>query len=332
MNKFDQVINEAGLLKSISNIASIAKDVATNTTLQPIKDLFPKTKSKLKHVTSQTAAESATGFKGGLNKITSKALIGFRPKFAINSVILDGSGEYEGMSAKILSYNDSLIKNFQETVKKIYNIDKLVNSAKNSGRFWVVISPKGEATVDVVRNQPDDQQQNTQQQNTNVSKFRNVVGSMATKAGNYLTGEKPTPTNESYFNKIVENYNPELIIEEANIIPFNTRNYDSYFIYESDDPNNVGKFYILPEGKKPSPRVGKTFLIDGEFKGLALVGNKTEYPFWYFLNDFEKAEKEEKEKELQKQGISKGRYYAPYQNTNNSVPQSTPDQGNIKGK
>jgi hypothetical protein len=328
MNKFDQVINEAGIGNMITNtaaslgrIGNIASKAATSPSLQPIKDLFTKTKSKLEHVTVDTAKKSVGGVIGGLRQIGSKIALGFRPKFSINSVIIDEMG-YEGLVGKIIKYNDPLINKFEEKIKNVFNLKGLRESAEKSGRFWVVISPKGNATVDTVRQQ----NQEGQQQTTGVSGFRKGLGGIVSNLGNKLAGE-------SYFNELVNDYSPNLILEQTNLIPSNTMDYTSHFIYESQIPANVGKFYILPSGAKPNTRIGKTFPLTNEIKGLVLVGNKTEYPFWYFLNDFEKAEYEDSEQKLQKQGITTRRYGSGYDIEEPTVaPQSTPTQGDIQGK
>jgi hypothetical protein len=52
-----------------------------------------------------------------------------------------------------------------------------------------------------------------------------------------------------------------------------------------------------------------------------------------FLNDFEKAEYEDSEQKLQKQGITTRRYGSGYDIEEPTVaPQSTPTQGDIQGK
>lgn len=319
MNKFDQVVNEAGVLGKIGDaidsagrVMNVAKQVATNPSLQPLKDLLTSSKQKLTPVNYETAKKAGTkstekpeiaSYSQGIKK----RIIGPKFIFAKNAVVFNDSG-LTGLVGRVIVPNDNLLQIFKNKIisEKQYDPEAIIRTSQQNNRFWVILSPKGQLTVDNARreSQREDQQQSQQAQQSSqqaqqstqqVGGIRGAVGGALTSLGNKLAGE-------SYYNNIINNYHPDFLLEQTekkieNVIPFNEVAYDTFFVWSSDYPENIGKFIILPQGKNPNQKIGQYIKLEGDLKGLAQVGNKTLYANWYFCNDFERFELEKKEKD-----------------------------------
>lgn len=312
MNKFDKVLNEAGvwnkmgdMIGSAGRIANIAKQTATSPSLKPFIDLFSKFKSKLKPVEYKTAEASATksGEKVEMQDYSSGIVNKKKFIFSKNSVIFE-DGQ---MVARTISSNDNLIKtNFKQFIldKTKYNIDTILKTMERNKSFWVIVSPKGQLTVNNTRkeSEKEDQQQQAQTQAQTQPKqagpIRTAIGTAVGNIGKKLSGE----SSKLNFDYIIEKIKTSFLSEQAerkieNVVPFNEIDYDTFFIYNSNFSKNIGKFLITPAGKQPNPKVGQFIKTEGNFKGLALVGNQTNYAKWYFCNEFESYEQTENEKD-----------------------------------
>jgi hypothetical protein len=299
MKSFDSIIQENILTKawnaagtgisSVKNIASIAKTAATNPSLKPFTDLFSKIKTKLELVNSNTALKSV-GF-------LRSELIPWRYK--TNSVIIDSEGQLSGIVGEVINYKkDQRFKNFlqyletnKDTIQ--YNFKNIVKETETNNRFWVVISPKGNETVENIQQEPSPEQtqpQQTQQQ----TQQPNPPTTQRTQSDFGGYGESYDQKIQKYYSILSEN-----VIEEAKT-PQNNTEYSTHFIYKTSPlkQQNIGKIIILPKGQTPPKEYGETIpLKDMGAEGLVLCGNKTLYPRWYFLNDFEKMEKEQTDKD-----------------------------------
>jgi hypothetical protein len=318
MNKFDKVINEAGvwntmgdMIGSAGRIANIAKQAATSPSLNPFIDLFSKFKSKLKPVEYKTAEASSTKSEEKVEMQDYSSGIVNKKKFIFskNSVIFE-DGQ---MVARTISSNDNLIKtNFKQFIldNTKYNIDTILKTMERNKSFWVIVSPKGQLTVNNTRkeSEKEDQQQaqaqsqqeqpQTQTQTKQAGSIRTAIGTAVGNIGKKLSGES-TKLN---FDYIIEKVKSGFLLEQTekkikNVVPFNEIDYDTFFIYNSNFSKNIGKFIITPTGKQPNPKVGQFIKTEGNFKGLALVGNQTNYAKWYFCNEFESYEQTENEKD-----------------------------------
>lgn len=313
MKKYDQIVE--GLLKSawnaagtgintISNIASVAKKVATDPSIKNFTDLFSKIKSKLTLVNHDSALlHSANTWSVIKNPGTAVSLANDYTKlwkYTPNSVIIDSDGDLSGVVGEVINYKKSnLLNNFIEHIKNNpqkynINIDNIIKETQVNNRFWVVLSPKGSNTV-----------QNKQQSTTPAP----ATPAPATPAPTTPAPTTPAPAQSAQstiyasYDQKIQNYYSLLKEQDQDMVAKKTQNaidYDTFFVYAEKsgfNTGNIGKFIIKPSGQKPPKEYGEVEnLKDMGAAGLVLCGNKTLYPKWYFLNDFEQFEKEEDDK------------------------------------
>lgn len=278
MNKFNNIIKEAGYISSALNLASkgiqsaenigqIASTFVKSNKLSNFTDLFKKYESKVKLVNHDSALSSSDN------------LLSFnvsQKTYSKNAVIMDDDSGFSGLIAKTINYKkDSIINNFKELLKNkkitdIFDIDSFINSTQKNNRFWIIISKKGDMTIDRARQEEE-------------------------KAEQELFSAP-----EENFTHIFNKYYPDFLTEAKkikNLVPFNSVEYDTWFIYTSKYPQNIGKFVITLKGQEPKKSYGEIIKMEGNCTGLAQVGNKTLYSRWYFLNDFSDLEEQEKKKD-----------------------------------
>ena len=303
MKKYDSVIEETigGFLKgawnkagdainAAKNIGSIATKVATDPSIKNFTDLFSKIKSKLKLVDHASAMKNA-GFNyenlssyGAAPTSVSSKLGRVAYKYTPSSVIIDSGSEVSGVVGKVVNYNnDKYFQNFLKYLKdNNINYDNIKNETKANDRFWVVISPAGSETVDAIENSPE------------------PTTPAPTTPAPVQSGQ--STLYASYDQKIQNYYS--IISEGINLKskqPQNSTQYDTWFIVKptsAENQINVGKILIYPKGQKVPSRygIGVNMAAMGA-PGLVLCGNKTLYPKWYFLNDFEEYTNAEKSKD-----------------------------------
>jgi hypothetical protein len=314
MNKFDCVIKEAGYISSALNLASkgiesaknigqIASTFVKSNKLSNFTDLFKKYESKVKLVNHDSALETSKQFTFfGLrdpNIKTNEGNIDAQKTYSKNAIIMDDNSGFSGLVAKTINYeNDIAIKSFKELLKNyqnVFDVESFINGTKKNNRFWIIISKKGDLTVDKARQEDEKAEQ-----------------------------EVFAATNVENFNLVFNDYYPDFLTEAkkiTNLVPFNSVEYDTYFIYKSQYPENVGKFKITLKGQQPQQSYGSMIKMEGNCSGLAQVGNKTLYARWYFLNDFSDLEQQEKDKNEPKSVSLQGK-----EETQKQVPM-TPQTG-----
>ena len=317
MKKYDSVIEETigGFLKgawntagdainAAKNIGSIATKVATDPSIKNFTDLFSKIKTKLKLVDHASALKNA-GFNSGISAagfdvrkpVNSYTGIGTSVssklgkvayKYTPSSFIIDSGSEVSGVVGKVINYNnDKYFQNFLKYLKdNNINYDNIKNETKANDRFWVVISPAGSETVDAIENSPEPEPTTPEPAPTTPAPVQSGQSTLYA----------------SYDQKIQNYYS--IISEGINLKskqPQNSTQYDTWFIVKptsAENQINVGKILIYPKGQKVPSRygIGVNMAVMGS-PGLVLCGNKTLYPKWYFLNDFEEYTNAEKSKD-----------------------------------
>jgi hypothetical protein len=319
MNKFESIIQEAGVLtkawnktgdtlNSLKNIGSIAAQTVKSGSLAPFIDIFKKYKSKVKFVNHDTALSSSKTFFNS-TVVTNVGDDTGQKKYAPNAVVMDDDSGFSGVVGKAVNYEkDPIINKFKQFLidKKInFDINSFINNTKKNNRFWIIISPKGEITVDMARQEEEQAEQEL----------------------------FSTPVQEScQFTNIINSYHPNIILEQnkvkkiKNLVPSNVVSYDSWFIYESEFPANVGKFVITLQGQPPKNGIGKSIKLEKDLIGLIQAGNKTLYSKWYFLNDFDDLEEQDKNKEEPKASSLLSRDRVSATTPQATTPQATTPQ------
>jgi hypothetical protein len=307
MNKFDYVIKEAGFVSSTLNLASkgiqsaknigqIASTFVKSNKLSNFTDLFKKYESKVQLVNHDSALSTSKQFIVR-NLETKEGNIDNQKTYSKNAIVMDDNSGFSGLIAKTINYkNDIAITSFKELLKKhqnVFDVDSFINGTKKNNRFWIIISKKGDLTVDKARQEEEKDEQEVFSAST--------VG-------------------ESFVN-VFNGYHPDFLTEGkiTNLVPFNAVEYDTHFIYKSQYPQNIGKFVITLKGQQPKQSFGNMIKMEGNCSGLAQVGNKTLYARWYFLNDFSDLEQQEKEKDDPKSISLQGK-----EETEKQVPITTP--------
>lgn len=318
MNKFDYVIKEAGFVSSALNLASkgiqsaknigqIASTFVKSNKLSNFTDLFKKYESKVQLVNHDSALSASkqftlTNITLTKNLKTNEGNIDDNKIYAKNAIVMDDNSGFSGLIAKTINYeNDIAIKSFKDLLKKyenVFDVESFIKETKKNNRFWIIISKKGDLTVDKARQEEEKAEQ-----------------------------EVFSSTNVENFNNVFDSYHPEFLTEAKkikNLVPFNSVEYDTYFIYKSQYPQNVGKFVITIKGQQPKQSFGNMIKMEGNCSGLAQVGNKTLYARWYFLNDFSDLEQQEKEKNEPKSISLQGKEETEKQVPINTQPTSNP--------
>ena len=307
MNKFDKVLNEAsegiiksssglgGITNSIGNVYNTAKQVATNPSLSPLLNIassFFSETNKIKPVERSSVENMLRGLSIAANRFLKN------PVFSPNAVVLYDSNVTDKnvpnkgkLIGRAVSQKDTIVKNFLDYLTK--NNYKLPPIDNNAGRrFWVVLSPKGNSTLNTILTKW--QQFSEDIKDKVKSKFNSIIGKST-----------PPPTTVKTTGR--------------SIIPDNEEQYYTFYLSESVYPNNIGKFTISRSPNYNNNAIwdpSNTFLqmIDqktgsvahklvpvkekNQFSGLLQAGPETAYGVWYFCKDLEELQsnnKEEKE-------------------------------------
>jgi hypothetical protein len=310
MNKFDKVLNEAsegiakgssglgGITNSIGNIYSVAKQAATNPSLSQLVNIassFFSERNKIKPVERSSVEIMFRDIRIGIKEALTL------PVFAPDAVVLYDSSVTDKnvpnngkLIGRAVPQNDTIVKNFLDFLQK--NNYKLPPIGNNSGkRFWVILSPKGNTTLNTILTKWQQFSQEIKDvANTAKSKFNNLVGKTT----------PPQPTSK---------------VQIPSIIPDNEEQYYTFYIVESVISNNIGKFtisrnpnynnsttwnssntYLEMIDQKKGGVLHKLVPVKGnnQFNMLLQAGPETAYGVWYFCKDLEKLQsKNTEEKE-----------------------------------
>lgn len=272
MSKFENLLKEAladivgstaaGLGKvasSVSQAVNVAAQQATGAgSLAAISggalDYFKKFKFELKPVTNQTAIKTADGKQAEHDdpETASKmAKMGLINVYTPSAVILspDTGMSVNGIYGRTVNHTkDKVMAAFKNLYVATANAEPtFINNTNNLNRFWIQLTGQSDQYIQI----------------------------------------------ESY---ILEQEQQKI----KKILPKNTRNYTTWCIYKGP---NAGLFeitegrelpkYALIEGDQRTPdqrnrqEPSYAFKLEGECARLLLAGNKTLYPKWYFMNDYE---------------------------------------------
>ena len=273
MSKFEKLLQEAladvvgsaasGIGKVASGIGqavNVAAQQATGSgSLASISggvlDYFKKFKFELKPVTNRTALKTADGKQAEHDDpetVNKMAKLGLINTYTPSAVILspDTGMSVNGIYGRTVNHSkDKVMAAFKNLCdQNNINADSIfINNTNNLNRFWIQLTGQSDQYVQI----------------------------------------------ESY---ILEQEQQKI----KKILPKNTRNYTTWCIFKGP---NAGLFeitegrelpkYALVKGDQRKPDLRNrqepsyAFKLEGECARLLLAGNKTLYPKWYFLNDYE---------------------------------------------
>ena len=273
MSKFENLLKEAladivgsaaagvgKVASGVSQAVNVAAQQATGPgSLAAISggalDYFKKFKFELKPVTNQTAIKTADGKQAEHDdpETASKmAKMGLINVYTPSAVILspDTGMSVNGIYGRTVNHSkDKVMAAFKNLCdQNNINADSIfINNTNNLNRFWIQLTGQSDQYIQI----------------------------------------------ESY---ILEQEQQKI----KKILPKNTRNYTTWCIYKGP---NAGLFeitegrelpkYALIEGDQRIPdqrnrqEPSYAFKLEGECARLLLAGNKTLYPKWYFMNDYE---------------------------------------------
>lgn len=276
MSKFQKLLNEtlADLVGSaaygIGKVASGVKqtiDVAAQQATEGgslaalaggVLDFFKKFKFQLKPVTNQSAIKTADGKAIEQDKpeiVTKMAKLGLTKTYTSAAVILspDQGIGINGVYGRTVNHNkDKAMAAFKNLFVQVTNSQPtFINNTNSFNRFWVQLTGQSDQYVTSESNEQP-----------------------------YIVQEQQAPTKK--------------------VLPKNTKAYTTWCIYkgpnaglfEMTEGNALPKYALIENDKRAQDRRNRqetsyAFKMEGECARLLMAGNKTLYPKWYFLNDYE---------------------------------------------
>jgi hypothetical protein len=222
-------------------------------------DFFKKFKFELKPVTNQTALKTADGKQieqEDPETIGKMAKLGLVNVYTSSAVILspDQGISVNGIYGRTVNHTkDKVMAAFRSLYILNANAEPtFINNTNNSNRFWIQLTGASD---------------------------QYITSSYSPEEGDIIQ-EQQEPTKK--------------------ILPKNNRAYTTWCIYKGP---NAGLFEITEGSALPKYGLIKgdqrvqdqrnrqepsyAFKLEGECARLLMVGNKTLYPKWYFLNDYE---------------------------------------------
>jgi hypothetical protein len=278
MSKFEKLLMEAladlvgsaasGIGKvasGVSQVVDVATQQATTGSLASLAtgtlDYFKKFKFELKPVTNQTAIKTADGKQAEHDDpetVSKLSKLGLFNVYTPSSVILspDQGISINGIYGRTVNHTkDKVMAAFKNLyILKTNAEPTFVTNTNNLNRFWIQLTGQSDQYI-TASYSPEDYQ-------------------------NVLQEQQTAPPRK--------------------ILPKNTKAYTTWCIYKGP---NAGLFeitegsalpkYALVEGDRRTPDARNrqepslAFKLEGECARLLMAGNKTLYPKWYFLNDYE---------------------------------------------
>ena len=285
MSKFENLIKEAlsdiigstaagigkvasGVSQTVNTAAQTAMGSGSLATISGgVLDYFKKFKFQLNPVTNRTALKTADGKQAEHDDpgtVSKMAKLGLTNKYTPASVILspDSGMAVNGIYGRTVNHSkDKVVAAFKNLYVQKLNIEpNFINNTNNLNRFWIQLTGQSD---------------------------QYVQGESASSEENVILEQEP---------------NPNIPQQVKKILPKNIKVYNTWCIYkgpnaglfEITEGNELPK-YALVEGDKRRPDLRNrqepsyAFKMEGECVRLLMGGNKTLYPKWYFLNDYEYA-------------------------------------------